>query len=346
MNSSLSVCFHIGEVNYKFTKTVVAIALISAVINIFGSIFAAVGNTLFIYVMLTKKELHTASNFLLTGLSISDLAVAVVAQPLSVVLRLHEAYDKQLCQLKTVYGAVSFIPSIASLSCVVLISLDRFFATTFPIKYRHSSDKKQIYVIICGIIWILSAVVVILTYARVVEANAFYKSLMVFFISASIVILICYVMINREMKARERRIQVLSVSRTAESLHQHEIRRYKTMVMILAAFYICYLPKFLHKLSLYFGVEDSNFVYAARIPDTFVYLNSGCNPCIYLYRNKIVRETVFQTLVNMQSRLWSCINGLPSRNSRVVTKSNPHHEQSHFHVEKNDLWTTGKGCNV
>lgn len=303
LNSTSSVvCFHIGEVSYNFTNTVVIAAWISVVLNTFGMVFAFIGNSLVIYVMIIKTELHSASNTLLTALGTTDIAVAVFVQPLSIVLRINESRNIQLCNLKTVYGALSFISGITSIVTVTLISFDRCMAILYPIRYKSFTFITRVYIAVVCLLWILSIMIVTLTYTNQIEANSFYKSVIGIFVVTSTVILVCYIKINRESVDRKRRIQQISCVST-EITQRQDANRHKTITLILAVYYLCYAPKLIHKMILYFGVQDSNFIYAARITETFVHLNSACNPCIYTYRNKAIREAVKITISNILGQL-------------------------------------------
>ena len=302
MNST-TVCFHIGEVSYKYNECVVVIASISIVLNLFGTLFASIGNILVIYVILRKTALQKASNILLVCLSISDFGVAILAQPLSVVLRLHEAYDIQLCSLKSTYGALSFITGICSVTSLSCISVDRCWAVSSPLKYKTKDElAKTIYIVINTIAFCISTVAVSLAYTGIIAAKAFIVFMQIFISLASIIIGISYFKIHRAAKARSKRIQELSITMLA--VQCQDAKRNKTVAVILVTFYVLFLPKFIHKICMDSGVQNSDFAYAARITETIIHLNSSFNPCIYMYTNQAIRAAVKETLSNM----WQSIS--------------------------------------
>ena len=288
--TSNTVCFHLHTVTYVYNQAVVSIAVLSSILHILGAIFATLGNLLVLQAFVRKSISQSASNHLLAGLSLSDCLVGATAQTSAVVLRISEAMGKHLCTLKTVYGYLSFLFGIITVGMIGLISIDRWLGTQYPIRYKAADGKTRTWVTISAALYFFSFAIVTLAYSGVLPTDAFYKFTIVYYGIVLGVVIIFYIKIGRIIMRRNKEISTLRVGMG------NEIKQNKTILIIITAFIIFYIPKIIHKCISYAGIKDSTFLYAARIPETFIQLNSSFNPFIYILRSADIRKSIMDNL--------------------------------------------------
>ncbi|CAJ0583806.1 unnamed protein product, partial [Mesorhabditis spiculigera] len=116
------------------------------------------GNVLVVLSVFVYKRMRTFTNILLTSLATADLLVGLVVMPLSLLDLLHDhkwPFGDVLCQLWATSDVLLCTASILNL-CV--ISLDRYFAITSPLKYPRTRSKKMAAGLLSAV-WILSLVI-------------------------------------------------------------------------------------------------------------------------------------------------------------------------------------------
>ena len=130
-----------------------------AVINIFLSITALLGNTLILAALHKETSLQPASEILYCNLAITDLCVGVIVQPVSAVYSLSEVNEKMIiCYYRGLTGFIAaVILCLASLITVTTISVDRLLVLSFGFKYREVITRKRANIIVVAI-WVLSTV--------------------------------------------------------------------------------------------------------------------------------------------------------------------------------------------
>ncbi|XP_065070965.1 adenosine receptor A2b-like [Rhopilema esculentum] len=288
--TSNTVCFHLQTVPFVYNQAVVSIAALSASLHILGAIFATVGNLLVLQAFVRKSINQSASNYLLAGLCLSDCLVGATTQTSAVVLRISEAMGKHLCTLKTVYGYLSFLFGMTTIGMIGLISIDRWLGTQYPIRYKAADRKTRTWVTISAALYLVSFAIVTLAYSGVLPTDGFYKFTIVYYVIVLGMVIIFYIKIGRVLMRRNQVVSTMSVGM------KKEVKRNKTIMIIITAFIIFYIPKITHKCISYFGVKDSTFLYAARIPETLIQLNSSFNPFIYILRSADVRKSIMDNL--------------------------------------------------
>lgn len=127
---------------------------------VFVSVMSLVGNTLVVVVILKTKHLRTHFNYLIVNMSISDFVVPLVAAPLRIVqetsLRPREwlvdgALGEAFCKLCFFIVDISPVVSVLTL---VLISVNRFLVTMFPIRRQFFSNKTNR--ILIALVWLMA----------------------------------------------------------------------------------------------------------------------------------------------------------------------------------------------
>ncbi|CAI5454082.1 unnamed protein product [Caenorhabditis angaria] len=116
------------------------------------------GNILVVLSVCVYKRMRTFTNILLTSLATADLLVGLVVMPMSLLDLLHGhqwPLGQFLCQIWATSDVLLCTASILNL-CV--ISLDRYFAITSPLKYPRTRSKKMAAGLLSAV-WMLSCIV-------------------------------------------------------------------------------------------------------------------------------------------------------------------------------------------
>ena len=107
---------------------------INATISVLGSL----GNLLVCLAIATNSRLRRASNYLLFSLAIADLMVTLGCEPLLLEVIIKRAFFHECTEkLQRTYSLLSQISCSTSVLHMVAISLDRFVAVAFPLRYKE-----------------------------------------------------------------------------------------------------------------------------------------------------------------------------------------------------------------
>uniref|UniRef100_A0A1I8A512 G_PROTEIN_RECEP_F1_2 domain-containing protein n=1 Tax=Steinernema glaseri TaxID=37863 RepID=A0A1I8A512_9BILA len=190
------------------------------------------GNLLVIVSVLRFRALRSAINFLILGLAVADLFVALFVMPFAVLINVQGGYWFLGPFMCNVYSASDVACSTASILLLAVISFDRYRAVSRPIQYSRTAQNTNRVVMILIAIWVISFAVaspiVLGVNHRPPDAdpyecrfyNAEYSiiSSIFSFIIPCVLIVFVYVGImlalrKRERAARQRRLQNLNSSR-------------------------------------------------------------------------------------------------------------------------------------
>ena len=114
------------------------------------------GNLLVIVSVLRFKSLHSAINFLILGLAVADLFVALFVMPYAVYIHVQGGYWFLGPLMCDIYSASDVACSTASILLLAVISFDRYRAVSRPIQYSRQSQNIRRVVIILIAIWLIS----------------------------------------------------------------------------------------------------------------------------------------------------------------------------------------------
>ena len=130
------------------------------VLYVFLLFLSLLGNTLVVAVILRTNHLRTHFNYLIVNMSVSDFVVPLVAVPLLIIqetaLRKREwlvdgVFGNILCKL--CFFVIDISPAVSVLT-LVLISVNRFLVTTFPI--RRQVFSRKVNKILIAAVWVIA----------------------------------------------------------------------------------------------------------------------------------------------------------------------------------------------
>ena len=232
-------------------------------------------------IFLRKPRLQTNPDILLTCLSVTDLLVGMISQPLHVsiaLLLLLGDRSHTFCHLPLVFNASVLILCGASLFHLVLISAERYFTI------KHSFAKgilitKAPLIISSVVAWIATLILVILPTVTRITVILILRQ-----IAAISLIVTFQVIVYREVRRHEKQILALQVSLEESLKCQKEKRALKLTSTIIAAVAVSYTTPWIITViaRLLFAKEIINVLMAVgEVGLLPLLLNSVINPIIY-----------------------------------------------------------------
>ena len=231
------------------------------------SFLAFTGNLLVIITFINTVNLKTSSNYFIVNMAVSDLVSVIFTWPLYATEGMLKAGGSLItdptltaifCKLGIYSKAVSYAVSILSL---VLIAVDRFIATAFPLK--ASKVTRRIRTTFLTLCWCVPAVILVpyFVYSKTleIEKHTFCRNMMghlelkiynflgftLFYCAPLVLIVVLYSLI---MKNLRRRLEPESGERSgvmAKRLKQNQ-NVMKIFASIVLGFFICWTPLYVY----------------------------------------------------------------------------------------------------
>ena len=289
LNVSSSVLFA-----FKLQSTYIAEIVINGVCS-----FVAVAGNLVMILAFLRNSLRTPSFLLLCSLSISDLGVGLICQPLYIALRVAETkVNRELsCKLSIAYS--SFTGCLATLSFLTItaISFDRFLAVHLGLKYRGVVKVKRMKVAIF-VLWLV-AMMLGMTYA--LNSSIFFPLIIGIICLCLTFATFNYLAIARKLYAHNAQLQAHNSDvKDGKQCHSFNLGQYKktlkSMLYVYGAFLMCYLPYLCCVITMK-SIGSSSTVYSVYLVTVTILLaNSAINPFLYYWRITELREAVRRML--------------------------------------------------
>ena len=273
----------------SYTEVYIAGCALNAVF----SLTAFAGNFLVLGAIWSTPTLHKPTNILLLGLSLSDLAVGLIVQPLFIVVLIYEINQEKYPVLRLIFRSIQAFFISATILTLTSVSVDRCLALILHLRYVAVVTVKKTIFVLC-LIW-LASVVYVVTFLIDQELHRF-----VSFIAIALCILVttlaCWTIYRI---CRRHRIQIQSQS-LANQPGVFEMKRYRksliTMIVLLILLRMCYTPYICMRAVANFSdfPLSPRIIFVLRLSSSFVYLNSSINPLVYCWRIPAMRVAMKQ----------------------------------------------------
>lgn len=286
-----------GFTVFKVENVPRSIIILNSTANIFLVIVSILANSLVVSAVWRTPSLRYPSIVFLCGLAVSDLAVGLVVQPLFIaveLLKIHGLPSGGDCTLETAFLALAFVVCGVSFGHVTLISVDRYIAIQFPLRYTTIVTLPRVLFLI-ALCWLTSTFCSSLILWNFSAFLYVVATVIIVFLGTSTVIHITIYRIVRRHR-NEIRVQEQAV----QAANEFNMARFKkTAVNTFIVYYfllLCYVPFSTVWMLQMAGATSLNSPIVWKVANTIVFLNSALNPFLYCWRLQAIRGPVMTLL--------------------------------------------------
>ncbi|XP_031550307.1 trace amine-associated receptor 13c-like [Actinia tenebrosa] len=284
--------------NIELSDGVISTAVINCIINGPSAVTALVFNSVVLYAILKETSLRSNANYLLAWLTVTDVLVGAIVQPLNIVAHIEILIEQRTCGINGTYDSVKFLCSMMSVMTALFISCDRCIAILFPFKYNRwvTATKIFIVLILAWLMWI------ILVASWTLGLAGAYVQLVCVSVMIITFVILSFIYAKMIKLAKQHQHQINSQQPSDQPPNQDVARQrkaLKTAVFTIGALMACYLPiviVVIVDIILNHRLSYSTRYIVASFAETLVHINSTLNPIIYCLRSREIRAAVFKVL--------------------------------------------------
>ena len=263
-----------------------------AVLYGIASLPAILGNAAFLWVMHKSRAIRTAANVLLSSLTLADLLVGLVIDPVWIArcVLSPRPFDHPF---KIVIDFLWIQTSVTTTFSLCVVSLDRYIAVRFALLYSQIVTQTRCYFVI-SLVWIVS---IVFGMARVMIKNPnnlptlWMCVTVITFLLPMVFIFLFYSFILGQARKQSRNIAHLSAERHGAQLAAERARNRratKTAGLIVALFFVSWFPSL---VTSFVNVTTNDHCTKQRMRlvwlwvELVAFASSGINPWLYSLRN-------------------------------------------------------------
>ena len=267
---------------------------------------AITGNVVVLWLFYKHKSLRTISNRFLASLSVADVFVGLVIDPVWIVIIcwIQPRGQKNLIMLTKMLWIQTTAATTLNSCCV---SIDRFTAIRFPFRYQDILTKRRCLAVII-LVWFisLSLSLPILFFQPGKDRKELFVSITcTMFLAPLLVVSFCYIIIFKV--ARKQFGRVLAAKKLPDSSENirarvtQNFKAIKTVGFVLSACIITWMPSVVLLLvDFYYAKEERcriRKVKSVVLPwvQAIAFTSSAINPLIYYLRNSDFRRAFRRT---------------------------------------------------
>lgn len=305
----------------------------------FAFLAGIVGNVLVCIVIVRHPSMHTATNYYLFNLAISDTVYLLFGSPFEILLFWHQypwLFGLPFCKFtKLITEACSYVTVLT----IVAFSMERYLAICYPLhSYAMSGFKRAVRII--AAIWVISLMSAApFAYYRTINyidyppfsgeivyesglcatlkipTGPYEASTIVFFAVPMLIILILYVQMATEIRIRSRRSVTKELGLHANSLSAKQTKSRRSIVKMLAVvvltFFLSWAPFHAQRVLVLYGRKWPNYElinkFLFAISGFFYYFSCTINPIIYNMMSNRYRVAFRETLCGKKRHAFAPI---------------------------------------
>jgi len=252
---------------------------------------------------------------LLLSLAVSDVCVGLLGQPFYISLLVKGLHQENPdCNTYMVFDVMMGLFPIASFLGVVAVSVDRFLAIQFHLRYREIVTYKRVVAVVISI-WLtsLSFSLVALWVPSDAKFITLYVGGAVGFLLTTAAYSKIYLVVRRHKNQIHANCVRQEAQASCETASFASLRKSAVGIFyVYLVFWVCYLPFFISMGAIRIGGPSISFKRLFLFAVTLAYLNSSLNPVIYCWKMKHIRLAIIDILRSMtrhRNRLRDCETG-------------------------------------
>ena len=273
----------------------------TCIFNAFLSYTAIVLNILTIQALRRTSSLPTPLKTLLLSLTVSDFGVGLLVQPLYaaiLVMQIEENTENNLYYaLRITHSIQGNLLAFASFFGVVALTVDRFLAIHFHLRYQELVTQKRVAAVVF-LLWMLSAFLSIPMSNWIPEKVLYgtYATIDAFCIITSGLL---YCKIYAAVRRHTNQVHALRVAGNRDMANAARLRKTAVSTFyVYVVFLACYVPVFWLSFATLIGGLTAVPFDMWYCVFTLMYLNSSLNPLIYSWKIRGIRQAVVGILRN------------------------------------------------
>ena len=312
------------------TATVVITALPLSIVILIG-IF---GNLMVVFISCKGNRVRTKGRALIASLALADTmeSANLVFMLVSVASFGNWIFGDGLCQLNG-FMTTEFV--ISSMYSLTTISLNRYFMVVKQNLYQKVFNNRN-QAIFIALIWLIPlpfAIGPLLGWSKF-EFQAgkciciFYFSRSILFSTALLVVavpvplgIISYCCYKIFKEVRQHSMQVNNMTTSAPSLNVEEVRVTKTLVVVISAYLVCFIPAATVNLIQMLNPSFEIPLWIDIISVILVFCNHANNPVIYGAFNRQYRKAFKDIFKNLLQGRWSLENMSGNSNNSTALET-------------------------
>ncbi|XP_078347930.1 adenosine receptor A2b-like [Oculina patagonica] len=264
----------------------------NCVFNNLLSYVAIMLNIVTIHVIGKTSSLPKTLKTLPLSLAVSDVGVGLLVQPFYISLLISWLQQSlPSCSTYKVFFVIGLFFSLASFFGVVAISVDRFLAVHFHLRYQELVTHKRVVAVVISI-WVLSAL-----YSSMplwVPSNIRSVLVSIGTVLGLLLTTLVYIRIYLVVRRHRNQIQALKMAQNGEMANFAGLIK-----SAVCTFYVCYLLTIIYWAALANYDPSIALKRVLLFSLTLIYLNSSLNPVIYCWKMRHIRHAIMDILRNI-----------------------------------------------
>ena len=280
----------------------------NCVFNSFLSYTTIILNILTIHAIRKTALLPKPLRTLLLSLTVSDVGVGLLAQPLFISMLVSWLKRSRIdpISFKGLMAVMTFFCA-SSLFSVVTISVDRFLAVHLHLRYQELVTHKRVIAAVISI-WLLSAII---SSSVFWDTNIISRVIWLVIMTVCLIVVVTvYWRIYIVLKRHKNQIQSFQIQEVRQGTQNGDLSSFSKVrksaygtFYVCIVFLICFLPSYI--LSFLILCRPLNIIslYKARLyTTTLFFLNSSLNPVMYCWKMGSIRRTLMHTMRGIVNR--------------------------------------------